>query len=206
MCWAASRLIVHESLRPALVERVRAVAESMKLGPGVEDGVEMGPLVSQEHAERVLGYVEIARKDGGTVVTGGAKADAPNLAAGTFVRPTVLADVPSTSRAVREEIFGPVLSVFSFTDPEEAIRAANDTPYGLMATLWTRDLGTAHSVARRLEAGMVVVNEAPVSFPQSPFAGVKGSGLGFEQGARALEPFSRRKNVLVNLGTPKRKA
>jgi aldehyde dehydrogenase (NAD+) len=205
MCWAASRLIVHESLRPALLDRVRAVAEAMKLGPGEEDGVEMGPLVSKEHAERVLGYVEDARRDGGKVVTGGAKADDPRLAAGNFVRPTVLADVPPTSRAVREEIFGPVLSVFSFTDPEEAIRVANDTPFGLMAALWTRDLATAHSVARRLESGMVVVNEAPVTFPQSPFAGVKGSGLGFEQGARALEPFSRRKNVLMNLGTPKRK-
>ncbi len=82
---------------------------------------------------------------------------------------------------------------------------ANDTSYGLLAALWTRDLSTAHTLARRIEAGMVVVNEAPMTFPQSPFAGVKGSGLGFEQGQRALEPFTRRKNVLLNLGTGKRK-
>ncbi|HTZ62232.1 MAG TPA: aldehyde dehydrogenase family protein [Thermoplasmata archaeon] len=205
MCWAASRLIVHESLRAALVERVRTIAESLKLGPGTEDGVEMGPLVSPEQAERVLEYVEVARRDGGTVVTGGEKATEERLAAGNFVRPTVLADVPARSRAVQEEIFGPVLSVTGFAETEEAIRAANDTPYGLLAALWTRDLGTAHAVARRLEAGMVVVNEAPLTFPQSPFAGVKGSGLGFEQGRRALEPFTRRKNVLLNLGVPKRK-
>jgi aldehyde dehydrogenase (NAD+) len=205
MCWAASRLIVHDSLRAPLLERVRGVAESLKLGPGEEDGVEMGPLVSKEHAERVLGYVASARADGGTLVTGGERATDGRLAAGNFVRPTVLADVPGSSRAVREEIFGPVLSVTSFSDPEEAIRAANETSYGLLAAVWTRDLATAHSVARRLESGMVVVNEAPVTFPQSPFAGVKGSGLGSEQGARALEPFTRRKNVLVNLGTPKRR-
>ncbi|MGA9840578.1 MAG: aldehyde dehydrogenase family protein [Thermoplasmata archaeon] len=206
MCWAASRLIVHESLRAPLVERVRAIAESLKLGPGVEDGVEMGPLVSKEHAEKVLGYVAEARTDGGTVVTGGTKVTDGRLDAGNFVRPTILADVPPSSRAVREEIFGPVLSVTSFTDTDDAVRTANDTPYGLLAALWTRDLATAHTVARRLEAGMVVVNDAPMTFPQSPFAGVKGSGLGFEQGLRALEPFTRRKNVLLNLGAPKRKA
>jgi aldehyde dehydrogenase (NAD+) len=205
MCWAASRLIVHESLRTPLVERVRAIADGLKLGPGVEDGVEMGPLVSPEQEARVLGYIEEARSNGGTVVTGGSKIRDGRLDAGNFVRPTILADLPSASRALREEIFGPVLSVSAFTEPEEAIRAANDTPYGLLAALWTRDLATAHTVARRIEAGMVVVNDSPMSFPQSPFAGVKGSGLGFEQGTHALEPFTRRKNVLVNIGMPKRK-
>jgi aldehyde dehydrogenase (NAD+) len=205
MCWAASRLLVHESLRAPLLERVRAVAEGLKVGPGLEDGIEMGPLVSAEQAEKVLGYVDTARQDGGTVVTGGERARGPKLDAGHFVRPTVLADVPPSSRAVREEIFGPVLAVSSFADPEEAIRAANDSPYGLLAGLWTRDLATAHTVARRLEAGMVVVNEAPVSFPQTPFGGFKGSGVGFEQGIRALEPYTRRKNVSLNLAVPKKK-
>ena len=204
MCWAASRLIVHQSLASALLERVRAIAESLKLGPGVEDGVEMGPLVSREQEARVLGYIDDARASGGAVVTGGSKATEGRLGAGNFVRPTILADLPPTARALREEVFGPVLSVASFADTDEAVRLANDTPYGLLAALWTRDLGIAHSVARRLDSGMVVVNEAPVTFPQSPFAGFKGSGLGFEQGSRALEPFSRRKNVLLNLGAPKR--
>ena len=204
MCWAASRLVVHESLRAALVEKVRTIAEGLKLGPGLQDGVEMGPVVSREHEARVLGYVDDARMDGGTVVTGGTKATGGSLDAGNFVRPTILADVPATSRAVREEIFGPVLSVSSFSDVEDAVRLANETPYGLLAAVWTRDLGTAHSVARRLESGMVVVNEAPVTFPQTPFGGFKASGVGFEQGVRALEPFTRRKNVLVHLGAPKR--
>ena len=206
MCWAASRLLVHESVRAPLLEKVRAIAEGLKIGPGTEDGVEMGPLVSAEQLERVLGYVEDARANGGSVLTGGAKVGAPPLGAGNFVRPTVLTDVPPTARAVREEIFGPVLSVASFSDVDDALRQANDSPYGLLGGVWTRDLATAHLVARRLECGMVVVNEAPLSYPQTPFGGVKGSGVGFEQGRRAVEAYTRRKNVLVNVGTGKRKA
>jgi aldehyde dehydrogenase (NAD+) len=206
MCWAASRLVVHASIRTPLLEKVRAIADGLKVGPGLEDGTEMGPLVSKEHEETVLGFVEDARTKGGQVVTGGEKIRDGRLDAGNFVRPTILADLPSGARAAHEEVFGPVLSVSSFSDVEDAVRAANDTAYGLLAALWTRDLGTAHTVARRLESGMVVVNEAPMTFPQAPFAGVKGSGLGFEQGQRALEPFTRRKNVLVNLGTTRKKA
>ena len=205
MCWAASRLLVHESLREAVVEKVRVIAESLKLGPGTSDGVEMGPLVSKEQAVRVLDYVQAARESGGKVVAGGSRVETPPLAAGNFIRPTILTDVPPSSRAVREEIFGPVLVVASFSDTEEAIRMANDTPYGLLSALWTRDLATAHTVARRLETGMVVVNDSPTSYPQTPFAGVKSSGVGFEQGLRALDTFTRRKNVLVHIGTARKK-
>ncbi len=200
MCWAASRLLVHESLRVTFVEKVRAIAERLKLGPGVADGVEMGPLVSAEQVDKVLGYVEDAKSSGGSVVAGGTRATDEALRAGNFVRPTVLADVPSSSRAVREEIFGPVLCVSSFGDLEEGIRLANDSPYGLLAAVWTRDLGSAHTVARRLESGLVMVNESPTSYPQTPFGGVKGSGVGFEQSPRAVEAYTRRKNVLIQLG------
>jgi aldehyde dehydrogenase (NAD+) len=206
MCWAASRLVVHESLRGPLVEKVRTIADGLKVGPGLEEGTEMGPLVSKEQAETVLAFVEDAKETGGTLVTGGERIRDGRLDDGNFVRPTILSDLPVGARAAREEIFGPVLSVSSFSDVDEAVRLANDTPYGLMATLWTRDLANAHTVARRLESGMVVVNDAPMTFPQAPFAGVKGSGLGFEQGQRALEPFTRRKNVLMNLGAPRKKA
>ncbi len=205
MCWAASRLIVHESVRGPLLDRVRAIAEGLRLGPGTADGVEMGPLVSPEQVERVLGFVDEARNDGARVVTGGLRATEPALAAGNFVRPTVLAEVPSTSRALREEIFGPVLAVLPFSDPEEALGLANASEYGLLGTVWTRDLGTAHSFARRLECGMVVVNEAPLTFPQSPFAGVKASGVGAEQGQAAIRAYTREKNVLLQLGAGRRK-
>lgn len=200
MCWAASRLIVHESLRAPLLEKLRAIAERLRLGPGIADGVEMGPLVSAAQVETVLGYIDLATSDGGTVIAGGGRPTDEGLRAGNFVRPTVLADVNASSRAVREEIFGPVLVVDSFEDLEEGLRRANDSPYGLMAALWTRDLGTAHGVARRLESGMVVVNDSPTTYPQTPFGGFKGSGLGFEQSPRAVEAYTRRKNVLIQLG------
>ncbi len=206
MCWAASRLLVHESVRSELLERVRSIAEGLRLGPGTAEGVEMGPLVSPDQLAHVLEYVEDARASGGRVLTGGSRASEPALAEGNFLRPTVLAEVPPSSRAVREEIFGPVLTTAGFSDAEEALRLANDTPYGLLGTIWTRDLGTAHSFARRLECGMVVVNEAPITYPQAPFAGVKGSGVGSEQGSRAVETYTRRKNVLVNLGAAKKRA
>ena len=205
MCWAASRLVVHESIAGPFVEKVRSIAESLKLGPGTQDGIEMGPLVSREQAERVLDYVRDARESGGHLLTGGSKVETPPLSAGNFVRPTVLSDVPPDSRAVREEIFGPVLIVSTFRDADDAVREANNTPYGLLSALWTRDLVTAHTVARRLESGMVVVNESPTTYPQTPFAGVKSSGVGFEQGMRAIDTFTRRKNVLMNIGAPRKK-
>ena len=206
MCWASSRLIVHESVRAPLLERLATIAQRLKLGPGIEDGVEMGPLVSREQADLVLGFIEAARQDGGSVVVGGSRATEGALAHGHFVQPTVIDRVPASSKAYREEIFGPVLSVTSFSEVDEAVHAANDTHYGLFAALWTRDLATAHTVARRLEAGMVSINEAPNTFPQTPFGGVKDSGLGSEQGRRSVEFYTRTKNVLVNVGVPKKKA
>jgi len=205
MCWAGSRLIVHASVREALLGRLRAIAEAMKLGPGTAPGTEMGPVVSAEQLTRVLGYVEAATHDGATVVTGGTRATGPPLDDGNFVRPTVLDGVPEGSKAVREEIFGPVLTVQSFESTEEAIRLANDTPFGLFAGLWTRDVATAHATARALEAGMVTVNEPPMTFPQSPFAGFKASGLGFEQGIDAVRAYTRRKNVLLNVAVARPK-
>ncbi|MFY9716408.1 MAG: aldehyde dehydrogenase family protein, partial [Thermoplasmata archaeon] len=205
MCWAASRLIVHESVRIPLLDRLKKIAEATKVGPGTEDGAEMGPVVSREHAEKVLAYVELALADGGTIVAGGHRASDPGLAEGNFLQPTVVDAVPPSSRAVREEIFGPVLAASSFTDADDAVRQANDTRYGLFAALWTRDLAIAHTVARRLDAGMVAINESPTTFPQTPFGGFKESGLGFEQGIRSVEAYTRRKNVLVNVSVPKKK-
>ncbi len=205
MCWAGSRLIVHESVRETLLAKLRAIAEATRLGPGTEEGVEMGPLVSRDQEARVLEYVRSARDDGGRLVTGGAKAGGDRLAEGNFVQPTVVDGLAPDARAAREEIFGPVLSSFAFGEVDEAVRLANATAYGLFAAVWTRDLASAHHVARRLEAGMVVVNEPPLTFPQTPFGGFKESGLGSEQGARGLEGYTRTKNVLLNVALPKKK-
>lgn len=205
MCWAGSRLIVARSVHEPLVQKVRAHAEALKLGPGAVPTTEMGPVVSRAQAERVLGFVEEAKGAGASVVTGGGRAEQPELAAGNFVRPTIVDSVAPEARIVREEVFGPVLSVLPFESTEEAVRLANSTSYGLFAALWTRDLVTAHTVARQLEAGVVCVNEPPTTFPQAPFAGYKESGIGFEQGRRAIEVYTRRKNVSLNLAVPKAK-
>ncbi len=203
MCWAGSRLLVARAVRDELLAKVRAIAEAYRLGPGVDPATEMGPLVAAEHLARVVGFIDEARGEGARILTGGSKADDPTLAPGTFVRPTVVADAPPSARIVREEVFGPVLTVQEFDEVEEAIRLANDSRYGLFAAVWTRDLVRAHLVARQLEAGMVSVNEPPNSYPQTPFGGFKDSGIGFEQGTDTVRQFTRRKNVLINLGAAK---
>ncbi len=205
MCWANSRLLVHASVHGALLERLRAVADAMRLGPGTESGVDMGPLVSAEQLRRVSGYVEGARSAGATVVTGGSRVTESPRGEGNVLRPTVLDAVPPDHPASREEIFGPVLAVQTFETAEEAVAQANDTPFGLFAAVWTRDLGTAHRVAQKLDAGMVTVNDPPHSYPQAPFTGFKASGLGFEQGIDAVRAYTRRKNVVVNVAAPRPK-
>jgi aldehyde dehydrogenase (NAD+) len=205
MCWAASRLIVHESVHDALLAKVASIAQALKVGAGLTPGVEMGPLVSREQLERVAGFVSGAQESGARVVTGAHGYDAPPLSEGNFLAPTVLDDVPTDSGVWTDEVFGPVLSVRRFTSTDEAVRLANDTRYGLFAALWTREVGLAHGVARQLHAGMVTVNEAPVTFPQTPFGAFKESGIGFEQGREVVQQYTRRKNVLVNLGSAGKK-
>ena len=206
MCWAGSRLVVHESIKDELVRKVGEIATAYRLGPGAEPATDMGPLVSREQQTRVTEFIEEARASGGRIATGGDAQNEPSLSAGNFVRPTVVVDVDPGHRIVRDEVFGPVLSVLSFRTTEEAVRIANETRYGLFAMIWTKELSTAHMVARQLEAGVVMVNESPNTYPQTPFAGFKESGLGFEQGMDAVSAFTRRKNVMLNLGQgrPKR--
>ena len=205
MCWAGSRLVVEAGVEAPLLEKLKAVAQGLKLGAGVEAGVTMGPLVSRDQMERVLGFVTEARDGGARIFLGGGRPSSPELQEGNFVEPTVVTDVDPEARMVREEIFGPVLAVHRFETAEEALRLANQTRYGLFASIWTRDLATAHGVARQLEAGMVTINEPPMTFPQTPFGGYKESGVGFEQGRDAPLVYTRRKNVIVNLGTGKAK-
>jgi len=196
MCWAGSRLLVHEAVHDELVDRVVGIAENTTLGSGIDDDARMGPLVSAEQHDRVTGYVETGREEGAELLCGGGRPD--DRDAGHFVEPTVFDGVDNDMTIAREEIFGPVLSVVEFGDREEALELANDSPYGLMAGVWTSDLRTAHGMADRLEYGMVSVNEYPVTHPQTPFGGVKASGFGREQGAEALRAYTHVKNVNVN--------
>ena len=198
MCWAGSKLLIHEDIASSFLSKLKDQTEKLRLGPGLREDVQMGPLVSREHAANVIEAVDEGVSRGARVLTGGRRPDSAELTEGNFLSPTIFESPPSEARVAREEVFGPVVAAWPFRDLDEAIQKANDTPYGLAAGVWTQDLGKAHAVARRLKAGMVSVNEYPVTFPQTPFLGWKQSGLGQEQGIDAVLFYTHVKNVLVN--------
>jgi aldehyde dehydrogenase (NAD+)/betaine-aldehyde dehydrogenase len=170
----------------------------MKLGPGLEQGTMLGPLVSAEQLERVDGYVRIGKAEGAELVTGGARAGG-ELSGGYFYRPTVFAGVGQDMRIAREEIFGPVLTVMPYDDPEELVAKANDTEYGLTAYIWSRDIGTANRMARRIRAGSVYINTFAILDPAAPWGGMKASGLGREMGWEAIEAYTEVKSIWTRL-------
>jgi len=159
----------------------------------------MGPLVAESQKKRVAAYVDIGTGEGAVVAAGGGAPKEEELSSGFYYRPTILDGVTQDMRVAREEIFGPVLTVTTFRGDDDAVGKANDSEYGLWAGVWTNDLRRAHSVARRLETGIVTVNEEPITFPQTPFGGFKNSGNSSEQGLDAVQAYVRTKNVSVNL-------
>jgi aldehyde dehydrogenase (NAD+) len=199
MCWAGSRLFVHEAVRDEFLQKLADAAHRMRLGPGTREDTQMGPLVSREQEASVLEYIASGTEQGATLLAGGKREEAAELREGNFVMPTVFGDVEPGMRIAREEIFGPVLAAFDFADEDEVVGAANASEYGLFAGVWTQNLQVAHRVAARLECGMVSINEFPVTFPQTPFSGFKQSALGYEQGVDAVLAYTRVKNVNVNL-------
>jgi betaine-aldehyde dehydrogenase len=199
-CGSTSRVFLHESIHDQVLDgMVRRVREKHKPGIPTDWSTTMGPLVSRAQFEKVMAYIESGKEDGARLVTGGKQPDDPKLAQGFFVEPTIFADVTSDMRIAREEIFGPVLSVLKWTDEDELFRQVNATEYGLTASIWTRDLVTAHRAASRVQAGYVWINNISAHFLGVPFGGYKESGVGREESVEELLEFTQIKNVNIKL-------
>lgn len=198
ICTAGSRLLLHESIKDEFLAKLMAVVEKLKVGDPFDEDTKLGPISSQQQYETVMDYLAAGKREGATVLAGGDRSHDPALADGLYVQPTVFDDVTPDMTIAREEIFGPVLAVMTYRDLDEAVGIANDTDYGLAAALWTRDLTTAHTLARRLEAGIIWINCTNIFGPWMPYGGYKASGLGFEAGMEGLKEFTRIKTVLVD--------
>jgi len=194
-CEARSRVLVESSIYDDFVARFSEAAQSLKVGDPLDPETQVGSLISNEHRDRVHGYVETGRDEGAEVVTGG---EQPGDGKGAFYLPTVLAQVDNSMRVAQEEIFGPVVTVIPFEDEKDATRIANDVRYGLMATVWTGDPARGHRLARRIKAGTVGINMPFTAFPGIPFGGYKQSGFGRELGLETLDDYLETKSVIVS--------
>lgn len=196
ICSAGSRILVERSLYPRFLEAMVEKAKRIVLGPPLERSTKMGPLVSREQYERVLSYLELGKREGKLALGGGR---APGFDRGFWVQPTIFHGVDNQARISREEIFGPVATVIPFDDEGDALRIANDTPYGLAAAVWTRDLFRGLRVVKALRAGVVWVNHMQPTYVEAPWGGYKQSGFGRELGPWGMEDYLETKQVHVNL-------
>lgn len=195
VCSAATRVIVERGVHDAFVEGMTARARSLRMGDPLEAGVNLGPVISKTQMERVLSYIDIGKNEGAQVVSGGARGEQR----GYFVQPTVFAGVGGDMRVAREEIFGPVLSIMSFDDEDEAVALANGTDYSLAAAVWTKDIGRAHRMSERLDAGTVWINTYGPTDARLPWGGMGGqSGIGRDLGRAALDNYTEQKTIWLN--------
>jgi aldehyde dehydrogenase (NAD+) len=201
-CIAGSRLLVQRSVHDEVVERLVAVARTARIGDPLLADTQVGPVTTREQRSRILGHIEGARAAGARCVLGGGVPEDERLGAGWFVEPTIFTHVSNDMPIAREEIFGAVLAVIPFDTEEEAIAIANDTPYGLAAGVWTRDIGRSLRMSQALEAGTVWVNTYRAVSYMTPFGGFKKSGLGRENGQRAIDEYLETKTVLIDMGSP----
>jgi len=195
VCIAGTRLFAHRRIYDRVVEGLAGVAGALRLGSGLEETTDLGPLISRKQQDRVLAYIDEGRAAGATVVAGGKRLDRP----GFFVEPTVLANVTPDMRLFQEEIFGPVIAVVPFDEEDEAIALANDSSYGLASAIWIRDISRAHRVAKRIEAGTVWINCQLANDPSVPFGGYKQSGWGRENGWEGVDAYLQTKSVFAEL-------
>jgi aminomuconate-semialdehyde/2-hydroxymuconate-6-semialdehyde dehydrogenase len=195
ICLCGSRLFVERSIHDEFVDRFVAATRKLKVGDPLDPATDVGALISEAHLKKVTGYVELAKQEGGSVVTGGKRIDRK----GFFVEPAIITGLGCDCRVLQEEIFGPVVTITPFDGDDEAVSFANSTRYGLSATVWTRDLQRAHRVAAQLDAGTVWINCWLLRDLRVPFGGMKDSGVGREGGFESLRFFTEAKNVCVKL-------
>jgi betaine-aldehyde dehydrogenase len=198
MCSATSRVLVHQRIRAAFTDKLVARIQALRIGAPLDEATEMGPLASQAQLDRVLGYVGIARAEGLHLLCGGERGSTP----GFFMQPTLYAEVPAHSRLWREEIFGPVLLLSTFADENAAIALANDSDFGLVATVVTADAARAARLADAIDAGLVWINMPQLIFPQTAWGGMKRSSIGRELGPWGLAAFQQVKHVVQPVGGP----
>ncbi|MFP7734813.1 aldehyde dehydrogenase family protein [Priestia aryabhattai] len=199
ICAAGSRILVEESIAERFIERFAERSQKIKVGNGMDQEIEMGPLVSEEHMKKVLKYIEIGKQEGAQLVCGGNRITSSGLEKGFFVEPTVFSNVTSNMKIVQDEIFGPVVIIQTFKDEKEAIQLANDTEYGLAGSVFTNDGAKALRVIKKLRAGITWVNTYHFTFNEAPWGGYKQSGIGRGLGTFGLEEFQEVKQININL-------
>ncbi|MFN9806661.1 MAG: aldehyde dehydrogenase [Betaproteobacteria bacterium] len=199
-CIAGSRLLLQRGIHDTFVERMVKLAATARMGDPMDPSTQVGPVTTPLQYEKILSYIDVARRDGARLVLGGARAARPECGTGRFVEPTIFTGVRNEMRIAQEEVFGPVLSVISFDNEDEAVRIANDSRFGLGAGVWTRDMGRAIRMAERVQAGTVWVNTYRAGSFMSPFGGFKDSGLGRENGQEAVDAYLQTKSVWLNVG------
>jgi (Z)-2-((N-methylformamido)methylene)-5-hydroxybutyrolactone dehydrogenase len=197
-CVAGSRALIQRSICDEFVEHFVAFARTAKMGDPLSRNTQVGPITTRMQYQKVLDYIEIAKREGAKCVLGGGPAKRPECGDGWFIEPTVFVDVKPDMRIAQEEVFGPVLCIIPFDDDEDAIRIANNSLYGLAAGVWTKDIGRCLEMAKRLEAGTVWINTYRVSSYMSPFGGYKRSGFGRESGLSAIREYLQEKSVWID--------
>lgn len=199
VCSNGTRVFVQRGIYDEVVGQLADRAKAMKLGDPFDPDVVLGPLISREHFDKVMGYMEIARASGARHLCGGDVPDDPGLAAGNYVTPAIFADCEDDMQFVKEEVFGPLMAVLPFDTEDEVLARANDTHYGLSAAVFTKDFARAHRVANALQAGSVWINDYNVTPPEVPFGGYKQSGVGRENGLATIEHFTQLKTIYATL-------